>query len=70
MKKEYDLSQAKGGAVMPVPAGRTRVTIRLDDDLLQWFKDQAHAAGGGNYQALINTALREHVERKKSQPQR
>jgi BrnA antitoxin of type II toxin-antitoxin system len=42
---------------------KTRITIRLDDDILQWFNAQVHAAGGGNYQTLIDTALREHVER-------
>jgi uncharacterized protein (DUF4415 family) len=65
MRKEYDFSHAKRGAVVPVPPGKTRITIRLDDDLLQWFKKQVHAAGGGNYQTLINLALREYVERKR-----
>lgn len=65
MRKEYDFSQAKRGPVVPIPLGKTRITIRLDDDLLQWFKDQVHAAGGGNYQTLINVALREYVERKR-----
>jgi uncharacterized protein (DUF4415 family) len=63
MRKEYDFSDGKRGPVVPVPRGKTRITIRLDDDLLQWFKAQVHAAGGGSYQTLINTALREHVER-------
>ena len=61
MRKEYDFSQAKRGPVVPIPSGKTRVTIRLDDDIIQWFKDQVHAAGGGNYQTLINTALREYI---------
>ena len=65
MRKEYDFSQAKRGPVIPVAKGKTRITIRLDDDLLQWFKDQVHAAGGGNYQTLINQALREHLERRR-----
>jgi Arc/MetJ family transcription regulator len=38
-----------------------RITIRIDDDLLQWFRKQVHAAGGGSYQTLINAALRDHV---------
>jgi uncharacterized protein (DUF4415 family) len=50
---------------VPVPPGKTRITIRLDDDLIQWFKDQVHAAGGGNYQTLINVALREYMEGKR-----
>ncbi len=65
MRKEYDFSQAKRGPVVPVSPGKTRITIRLDDDLIQWFKDQVHLAGGGNYQTLINVALREHVEKKR-----
>jgi predicted solute-binding protein len=62
MKKEYDFSNAKRGAVVPTPAGKTRITIRLDDDILEWFREQVHASGGGSYQSLINAALREHVE--------
>lgn len=50
---------------MPTPQGKARITIRLDEDVLQWFKDQVHAAGGGNYQTLINTALRNYVETKR-----
>lgn len=62
MKKEYDFSKGKRGAVIPVPQGKTRVTIRLDDDVLEWFKAQVDAAGGGNYQTLINRALRQYIE--------
>jgi uncharacterized protein (DUF4415 family) len=62
MRKEYDFSKARRGAVFPIPPGKTRITIRIDDDVLQWFKDQVHAAGGGSYQTLLNAALREHVK--------
>jgi len=62
MRKEYDFSRAKRGPVLPVPSGKTRITIRLDDDVLAWFRDQVHAAGGGNYQSLINQALRRFME--------
>ena len=65
MKKEYDFSRGKRGAVLPVPTGKTRVTIRLDDDLLDWFRDQVDKAGGGNYQSLINHALRDFVDRRR-----
>jgi uncharacterized protein (DUF4415 family) len=61
MKKEYDFSKAKRGAVIPSPPGKTRITIRVDTDLLNWFREQVDNAGGGNYQTLINDALREHV---------
>jgi uncharacterized protein (DUF4415 family) len=61
MKKEYDFRKGKRGPVVPVPRGKTRITIRLDDDVLAWFREQVHAAGGGNYQTLINLALREYI---------
>ncbi len=61
MRDEYDFSGGRRGAVDPAPAGKTRITIRLDDDVLAWFRDQVEAAGGGNYQTMINDALREHV---------
>jgi uncharacterized protein (DUF4415 family) len=64
MKKEYDFRGGRRGRVAPTPPGKTRITIRIDDDVLEWFRGQVHAAGGGNYQTLINTALREHVSRK------
>lgn len=65
MRKAYGFSRTKRGPVVPVPPGKTRITIRLDDDLIEWLKGQVHAAGGGNYQTLINTALREYVDRKR-----
>jgi len=61
MKKEYNFSKGKRGAVIPAPKGKTRITIRVDDDILEWFRDQVDAAGGGSYQTLINDALREHI---------
>lgn len=63
MKHEYDFSKGKRGAVVRVPAGKTRVTIRLDADVLDWFRNQVDKAGGGNYQTLINLALRDFVSR-------
>jgi uncharacterized protein (DUF4415 family) len=65
MKKEYDFTKAKRGPVIKVPPGKTRVTIRLDDDVLGWFRNQIDEAGGGSYQALINHALVEYVKRKR-----
>jgi uncharacterized protein (DUF4415 family) len=61
MKRQYDLSKAKRGSVLRTPRGKARITIRLDEDILEWFRQQVHAAGGGNYQTLINTALREYI---------
>ena len=61
MKAEYDFSKAKRGAVVPVAPGKTRITIRLDNELIDWFRARVNAAGGGNYQSLINDALRSYV---------
>ena len=61
MKEEYDFSQGKRGAVIPLPPGKERITIRLDTDILDWFRQQATAQGGGNYQTMINQALREYM---------
>jgi len=62
MKREYDFSKAKRGAVIPSLPGKTRITIRVDTDLLNWFRERVENAGGGSYQTLINDALREHVQ--------
>ena len=63
MRREYDFSKAKRGPVISVPKGKTRITIRLDEDILAWFRHQVDQAGGGNYQTLINEALRQHIRR-------
>ena len=61
MRKEYDFHTGRRGAIAPPPRGKTRITIRLDDDLLAWFRGQVDDAGGGNYQTLINEALRAFI---------
>lgn len=63
MRKEYDFSKAKRGAVVRATKGKVRITIRLDEDVLAWFKAQVNANEGGNYQSQINAALREHIQR-------
>jgi len=62
MKEEYDFSQGKRGALDPTPPGKSRITIRLDNDILDWFRNQVNRSGGGNYQTLINNALRKYIE--------
>lgn len=62
MRKEYDFSRGKRGAVLRMPPGKTRITIRIDDDILEWFRRQVHEAGGGSYQTLVNSALRSFIE--------
>jgi hypothetical protein len=62
MRDEYDFSKGRRGAVIGTPGSKTRITIRIDDDVLEWFRKLAHDQGGGSYQTLINQALREHME--------
>ena len=63
-KEEYNFENAKQGPVAkPVP-GKTRITIRIDTDILNWFRNQVHQRGGGNYQTLINEVLREYTNLK------
>ncbi len=59
MRKEYDFSKGKRGAVIPSP-GKTRITIMLDDDIIEHFRTEAESAGTG-YQTMINTALRSAI---------
>lgn len=66
MKDHYDFSQAKRGPIVPLSPGKTRITIRIDDDVLEWFRDQVDAAEGKkSYQSMINQALREFMLRER-----
>jgi uncharacterized protein (DUF4415 family) len=58
-RDEYDFSKAKRGAVIPSP-GKTRITIMLDDDVIEHFRAQAEAQGVG-YQTSINALLRNAI---------
>ena len=58
----YEPARAKRGALNPLPPTKDRITIRLDKDILAWFKQRVHERGGGNYQTLINEALREYIQ--------
>ena len=66
MKSSYDFSRGKRGRIRkpaPEPRGKTRITIRLDDDIVEYFLKAADSSGGvTGYQTLINNALRQHVE--------
>jgi uncharacterized protein (DUF4415 family) len=61
MKREYDFKRGKRGAVLEASPGKTRITIRIDDDVLEWFRGQAHAAHGASYQSMMNAALRQYI---------
>ncbi len=60
-EKEYNFDHAEQGAVVKSSLGKTRITIRIDTDILNWFRNRVHEAGGGNYQTLMNEALREYI---------
>ena len=62
--RNIDFSRAKRGAVTKAESGKTRISIRLDNGAVKYFRDQVDKAGGGNYQTLINDALLEHIRRK------
>lgn len=62
MGREYDFTKARRGPVLPASTGKTRITIRLDDDVLNWFRSRVHASGRGSYQSLINRALHSFMQ--------
>jgi uncharacterized protein (DUF4415 family) len=70
MRDEYDFSKARRGPVVTPAPGKTRITIRIDDDILDWFRDQVEQAGGGNYQTFINDTLRQTIAAKQESLER
>ena len=66
MKKEYDFSKGKRGAVVQPEPGKSRITIRLDNEVLDWFRSKVVLQGGGNYQSMINQVLKEYIHQDKS----
>ena len=62
MKAKYDFSKGKRGAVLPQAGNKIRITIRLDRDIVDWFRSKVEEQGGGNYQSMLNDALRKHIE--------
>jgi len=57
-----DFSKGKRGAIIKADPNKVRITIRLDGDIIEYFKKQVHDAGGGNYQTLRNDALRNFMQ--------
>src|SRR5436309_15292217 len=62
--RDIDFSNAKRGAIVGPEPGKTKISIRLDNAVLEYFRGLVDKAGGGNYQTLINDALLEHVHRR------
>jgi uncharacterized protein (DUF4415 family) len=62
--RDIDFSRAKRGPVVRSEPGKTKISIRLDNTVLAYFRGVVEKAGGGNYQTLINEALLEYVHRR------
>ena len=62
--RDIDFSRARRGAVVKPEPGKTKISIRLDNTVIEFFRAAVDRAGGGNYQTLINQALREHIHRR------
>ena len=60
-KEKYNFTKAKQGSVTASPSNKKRITIRLDENTIEWFRKKVHEDGGGNYQTLINDALKEYI---------
>lgn len=64
-KRRYiDFSKAKRGPVVKPEPGKTKISIRLDNAVLDYFRNLVSNAGGGNYQTMINDVLLEHIHRR------
>jgi uncharacterized protein (DUF4415 family) len=57
-RRQIDFSRAKRGAVVQPQSGKTKISIRLDNEVLDHFRVLVEQRGSGNYQSLINDALR------------
>jgi uncharacterized protein (DUF4415 family) len=62
--REIDFSRAKRGPVAKPEPGKTKISIRLDNTVLDYFRAVVERAGGGNYQSLINEALLTHIHQR------
>jgi uncharacterized protein (DUF4415 family) len=64
MKANYDFKKARRGAVVQPGGKKVRITIRLDRDIVDWFRSEVEKQGGGNYQTMLNDALRAYMDNK------
>ncbi len=62
--RSIDFSRARRGPVIKIEPGKTKISIRLDNTVLEYFRELVDEAGGGNYQTLINDALLDYVHRR------
>jgi BrnA antitoxin of type II toxin-antitoxin system len=66
MRADYDFSKAKRGALLPT-GGKTRITIYIDDAVLEEFRSRAEKAGTG-YQTMMNEALKAYLAETDERP--
>ena len=62
--RDMSVSRAKRGAIVKPEPGKTKISIRLDNAVIEFFRTAVERAGGGNYQTLINDALLEYMHRR------
>lgn len=62
--RDIDFSRAKRGTVVKPEPGKTKISIRLDDAVLEYFRSAVGEAGGGSYQTLINDALLAYIRQR------
>ena len=60
--RDVDFSRAKRGAVIKAEPGKTKISIRLDNRVVEHFRELVEEAGSGNYQTLINETLRRGLQ--------
>ena len=62
--RDIDFARARRGAVVKAEPGKTKISIRLDNTVIEFFRAAVDRSGGGNYQTLINDALLEYIHRR------
>ena len=62
--REIDFSSAKRGPVIPAEPGKTKISIRIDNAVIEHFRAQVERAGTGNYQTLMNDALLAFIQQR------
>lgn len=62
--RDIDFTGATRGAVIPLESGKTKISIRLDNSIIDYFRKKVEDAGAGNYQTLINDALTAYIQQR------
>lgn len=62
--RDIDFAGARRGAVVPAEPGKTKISIRIDNAVIDHFRSQVEQAGAGNYQTLMNDALLAFIQQR------